>query len=65
MRSDNYTDSNEGCVCGGGGGEEAAVHAEGTSLSNIEVNFVRKPTNLKLVKNTLFFVNHNKTMKDI
>ena len=45
-------------------GVEAALHAEGMSLSNIEVNFVRKPINLKLVKNTLFFAN-NKTMKDI
>lgn len=45
-------------------GLEAALHAEGMSL-NIEVNFVKKPINLKLVKNTLFFVNNNKTMNDI
>lgn len=60
----NYTDSNEGwaaCVMG----VEAALHTEGMSLSNIDVNFVRKPINLKLVKNTLFFVNNNKTIKDI
>lgn len=46
-------------------GVKAALQAEGMSLSNIDVNFVRKLINLKLVKNTLFFVNNNKTMKDI
>lgn len=41
-------------------GVEAALYAEGMALSNIEISFVRKPINLKLVKNTLFLLTTTK-----